>query len=424
MTRKGHEARMNAAATTGHSRTSPATAATPGTPATAWSRGGGLFELVGQSRARAIAIIGLVKNAGKTTVANAIMANVGRRFGLTSLGLDGERTDHLTGLAKPRIVPPDGTLVATTTGSLDRCHYHPDIVAELPFRTALGRVVIGRATGGAPIEVSGPTTLAQVRATVDALLDLGAEQVLVDGAINRLGSASPRVTNGLIMATGGMVGESLDEAVQVTADTFAMLTLPAAGDETLRLLGAQRSSQGRGQEDIGDTAGQGAASGAGRLVSVDERGRQQPLEIETAVGEGAAVCREIERLGTRTLYCSGALTQDFVDDLVRVLPPQRPLRLVVRDATVLVLPSIWVWRLRRRGIQVEVVEKLDVLAVTTNPFRLPQPLNARLFFDAVVDAIGDRVPVFDVVNGLAHVPGRRADAGSGPSKPTVLAQGR
>jgi hypothetical protein len=365
---------------------------------------GGLFRLVAESPSRAVAVIGLVKNAGKTTVANALMAHVDHRFGLTSLGLDGERVDHLTGLAKPRIAPPDGTLVATTTGSLDRSRYHMDIVAELPFRTALGRVVIGRASGGAPVEVSGPTTLAQVRATVDALLGLGAEQVLVDGAINRLGSASPRVSDSLIMATGGMVGDSLDEAVQITADTFDMLTLPAADAETLRQLGLQRRTA------AGRNGASGAAAGA-RLISVNERGGQEALELETAIGEGLAVCREIERLGTRTLYCSGALTQDFVDDLVRVLPPQRPLRLVVRDATVLVLPSIWVSRLRRRGIQVEVVDKLDVLAVTTNPFRLPHPLNPRLFFNAIVDVIGDRAPVFDVVNGLAHVPGEIVAAG-------------
>jgi hypothetical protein len=366
----------------------------------------GLYQLVAESPAQAVAVIGLVKNAGKTTVANAVMAHVGRRFGLTSLGLDGERTDHLTGLAKPRIVPPEGTLVATTTGSLDRSRYCMDVVAELPFRTALGRVVVGRAAGGAPVEVSGPTTLAQVRATVDKLLELGAEQVLVDGAINRLGSASPRVTDGLIMATGGMVGESLGEAVQITADTFEMLTLPAADDKTLGLLGLARRCQRR--------PANGGADGTqtcARLISVNEHGTQQPLDIETAIGEGVAVCREIERLGTRTLYCSGALTQDFVDDVVRVLPPQRPLRLVVRDATVLVLPSIWVSRLRRRGVEVEVVDKLSVLAVTTNPFRLPQPLNPKVFFNAVVDVIGDRAPVFDVVNGLAHLPGPRRGSG-------------
>ncbi len=82
---------------------------------------------------------------------------------------------------------------------------------------------------------------------------------------------------------------------------------------------------------------------------------------------------------------------------------------MVRDATVLILPAATVARLRRR-IQLEVLHPLRVLAVTTNPFRLPQPYNPKVFFDAVVDAIGDRVAVFDVVNGLAHLPARAAIA--------------
>jgi hypothetical protein len=52
-----------------------------------------------------------------------------------------------------------------------------------------------------------------------------------------------------------------------------------------------------------------------------------------------------------------------------------------------------------------------VLAVTVNPFRVPQPYQPKVFFDAVADAVGDRVPVFDVVNGRASLPGesRRPD---------------
>jgi hypothetical protein len=51
-----------------------------------------------------------------------------------------------------------------------------------------------------------------------------------------------------------------------------------------------------------------------------------------------------------------------------------------------------------------------MLAVTTNPFRLPQPYNPKVFFGAIVDAIGDRAAVFDVVNGLAHLPAHAAVA--------------
>jgi len=359
-----------------------------------------LYQLIAQSGARAVAVIGLVKNAGKTTVVNALMDNVAHRFGLTSLGLDGERTDHLTGLAKPRVAPPRGTLVATTQGSLDRSGYAMEILEELPYHTPLGRVLIGVAGGGGQVEVSGPTTLAEVRATVERLQALGAEQVLVDGAINRLGSASPRVTDGVVVATGGMVADTLDEVVAVTTATLDMLTLPAVSEETKSLVAPQELL-------------------TARAVSVDERGNQARLELDTVVGEGVTVAREVERRETQTLFIGGALTQEFVDDFTRVLAPRRRLRVVVRDATVLVLPPAIVSRFRRRGIDLEVLRPLRVLAVTTNPFRVPQPYNPKVFFSAIADAVGDRVPVFDVVHGQASLPsgrGTRDDAAPSSSE--------
>jgi hypothetical protein len=349
-----------------------------------------LYGLIARSGARAVAVIGLVKNAGKTTVVNALMDNVAHRFGLTSLGLDGERTDHLTGLAKPRIAPPKGTLVATTQGSLDRSGYVMETLEELPFHTPLGRVLIGVAGGDGQVEVSGPTTLAEVRATVQRLQALGAEQVLVDGAINRLGSASPRVSDGVVVATGGMVADTLAEVVAITTATLDMLTLPEAATTTKSLVAA---------EDL---------LGA-RAIAVDAAGRQTKLDIDTVVGEGVTVGREVDRLRTQTLFIGGALTQEFVDDFLRVLPPRRRLRIVVRDATVLVLPPATIARLRLGGIELEVLRPLRVLAVTANPFRVPQPYNPKVFFSAIADAVGDRVPVFDVVHGLASLPSSHGD---------------
>ena len=342
----------------------------------------GLDALVDAAPERSIAVIGLVKNAGKTTVVNSLLANCRRRFGLTSLGLDGERTDHLTGLAKPGIAPPRGTLVATTQGSLDRSAYQMEVVEELPFHTPLGRVVVGRASGEGKVEVSGPTTLAELRSTIERLHAHGADQVLVDGAINRLGSASPRVSEALIMATGGMVGDGLDDVVETTVATLDMLTLPQADNDTRRFMA---------------TAGIRTA----RAVSVDDRGEASPLDLHTVVGEGVAVAREVQRRRTRTLYIGGAVTRDFVDDLTRILPPRYQLRVIVRDATVLVLPATTVSRFRRRGIALQVLAPLHVLAITTNPFRVPQPYRPKLFFNAIAEAVAGRVPVFDVVNGLA-----------------------
>jgi hypothetical protein len=350
---------------------------------------GALYDIIAGSGSRSLAVIGLVKNAGKTTVVNALLANCPRRFGLTSLGLDGERTDHLTGLAKPRITPPAGTLVATTRGSLDRSRYVLDGLEELPFHTPLGPVVIGRAGGDRPVEVSGPTTLAELRVTVQRLQALGAEQVIVDGAINRIGSASPLVSDSVVVATGGMVGDTLDDVLDTTAGALDLLTLPAVGPETRRLVEEH------------------AAAGA-RAVAFTAGGVGHPLELTTVIGEGVRVAREVERLGADTLLVGGALTQEFADDFTRILPPRMELRVILRDATVLVLPPAMVGRFLRRGIRLEVLTPLRVLALTVNPFRVPQPYRPKVFFSAVAEAIGDRVPMFDVVNGFALLPGSTA----------------
>jgi hypothetical protein len=355
-----------------------------------------LYDVITGSGSRAVAVIGLVKNAGKTTVVNALLGTRRHRYGLTSLGLDGERVDHLTGLAKPRVAPPEGTLVATTIGSLERSHYALKVLEELPFHTPLGRVVIGRAGGEGAVEVSGPTTLAELRVTVERLLAHGADQVLVDGAINRVGSASPRVSDGLVLATGGMVGDALDDVLETTVAAVDMLTLPQADAATRELLEPHVAARRR-------------------AVSLDAGAHAEVLDLHTVVGEGVTVARQVERLGTRTLYVGGALTQEFVDDLARVLPPRRTLRLVVRDATVLVLPPAAVSRLRRRGVAVEVLTPLRLLAVTANPFRVPQPYQPKVFFAAVADALGGRVPLFDVVNGRAAFAGA---SGATPSLPT------
>jgi len=357
-----------------------------------------LYDMIAGSGSRSLAVIGLVKNAGKTTVVNALMANCRHLFGLTSLGLDGERTDHLTGLAKPSIAPPAGTLIATTRGSLERSHYAMEILEELPFHTPLGRVVIGRAGSEGKIEVSGPTTLAELRVTIEALQAHGADQVLVDGAINRIGSASPRVSDGVVMATGGMVGDTLDDVVGTTVATLDMLMLPEVSVATRALVTPFLARNAR-------------------AVAFAADGAFTELDLGTVVGEGVTVAREVERLATRTLYVGGALTQEFVDDFTRVLPPRHQLRVVVRDATVLVLPPTGVARFRKRGIALEVLTALRVLAVTANPFRVPQPYRSQLFFNAIADAIGDRAPIFDVVNGRASLPGEAQ-----PSDPISLTE--
>ena len=64
---------------------------------------------------KTMSIVGMCKNAGKTTVLNWFLSHSPEDhvLGLTSIGRDGESTDVVTGTEKPSIFVPAGTLIAT-----------------------------------------------------------------------------------------------------------------------------------------------------------------------------------------------------------------------------------------------------------------------------------------------------------------------
>ena len=57
------------------------------------------------------------------------------------------------------------------------------------------------------VEVAGPSAAQQVRAVSELMLHHDADQVLIDGAIDRRAASAPDVCDGLVMATGAVLGE-------------------------------------------------------------------------------------------------------------------------------------------------------------------------------------------------------------------------
>ena len=81
-----------------------------------------LARLVAEANIHRLALIGLSKNVGKTTATNHLLETLtsenfyrSDELALTSLGLDGEAADVLTGLSKPRYAPQAGLLILTTS---------------------------------------------------------------------------------------------------------------------------------------------------------------------------------------------------------------------------------------------------------------------------------------------------------------------
>ena len=300
--------------------------------------------------ARSVAVVGLAKNAGKTTVLNHLLHRLGGRAGLASLGLDGEHRDQLTGLAKPCVVPPAGCLVATAeelAGGLP-------VRRRLGMRTAVGEVVLVEAAGDAPVLVSGPPTLSELDRTVDALFEEGVERVLLEGALGRMGPAEPGRAAAVVLAAGASLAAGLDDYRLKLRLALDALDLP---------------------------------------LSVEPAG----LTLDPSAGYESEAVAQIRAAGATVVELRGALTGPLLETLLRGGDRRT---LVVADATRVIARPQQVARARRAGVAVAARRRLAISCVTTSPFHPDLPLDAQDVFAVAVEEAAGRWPVEDVVSGM------------------------
>ena len=324
---------------------------------------------------RALALVGLAKNTGKTEALAAILAEhaaAGRPIGVTSIGRDGEEHDVIDArIEKPRVRLQEGSLVATTGALLRASGLAHERLAKTGVRTPLGEVVLARLSQAGTVEVAGPSAADDLRAVSEEMLGLGAEQVLIDGAIDRRAASSPAVADGLVMATGAILGEDIGAVVATTADAVDLVRLPLAED-------------GEGDEATADSE---------RRIVLDRR-----LVLN---GEPAAIAALLrERPRAQTLAVEGALGERFLEGLLAARSERagRELRIVAGDPTKVFLSRRGPRWYARQGIAIEVQRTIALKAITVNPLA-PQShrFDSRLLRELIEQAIAD-VPVLDVLD--------------------------
>ncbi len=141
---------------------------------------------------RTIAVVGMCKNAGKTTALNHIIGGYYNDgvLGITSIGYDGEETDEITNLKKPRIEMYPGMLAATCENCLKNAEAEYKIIADTDINTVLGKIYIIEITNKGILEISGPSMVSQIERLSMQMQDLGCEKVIVDGSAGRKSFAS------------------------------------------------------------------------------------------------------------------------------------------------------------------------------------------------------------------------------------------
>ncbi|HEX4188430.1 MAG TPA: hypothetical protein VHY83_11075 [Solirubrobacteraceae bacterium] len=337
---------------------------------------------------RRLALVGLAKNTGKTETLAALLRELdaeGRLIGVTSVGRDGEERDVIDSrIEKPRVRLGAGGLVATTDALLSVSGIAHTVLENTGLRTPLGVVLIARLRERGTIEVAGPSAAEDVRAVSDAMLDHGAEQVLIDGAIDRRAASSPAVTDGLVMSTGAVLAPELEQVVSLTAGAVELVRLPLLEDPAVRALA------------LGEERGR---RGSSTLVGED----YDTLELAARFALSSEEADIAEALGSSPsahwLIVAGALPEPFMQRLLRARRGRDgELVLVVADSTHVFLSERSPEWYARQGLEIRTLTAISLAAITVNPIA-PQshrfesePLRA-----ALAERIGE-VPIFDVLD--------------------------
>ena len=344
-----------------------------------------LAGVVLASGAKSVAVVGTAKNVGKTVTMNYLARELSARgmsVGLVSSGRDGETTDSFTGEPKPSVVPPEGSWVATAEGVLGESGGLLEIadVSERPG--LLGRLVLGRVVEPSPLELVGPQSVRELAEVVAKMRSMGADIVLVDGALDRVAAANPAVTDAAILATGASADQNLKAIAGKAAFVVWLWSRPRASEPRVRALA--REALARGFVAFLD---EDASRRDGSYIL-------RPTPYRTCLGLEEEVMSRAGRAAF--VVVPGAVSAKLLMEAASW--PERD------DFAVIASSPVNVFVAEEPGVPIYVDQEMRLLALTVNPVsyrgisydpaEIASAVAAKVF-----EVSGRALPVFDVVSG-------------------------
>ena len=326
-------------------------------------------------RCRTLSITGMAKNTGKTVTLNYLLEQLKvlhKVVAVTSIGIDGEKTDQVTQTEKPEIELYEGTIFVTSEYHYRQRLLLSEILDLSEESTSLGRLVTARVLQAGKVILSGPATTGGVRRVLDRMGEYGVDLTIVDGALSRKSHASPTIADGLILSTGAAIAPDLNTIVKKTSELHDLMQLPeyeiSKADELLQIENG---------------------------IFALEDGNPVSLNIPSSLLSDKYKA-ELFSHGNH-LFLSGILT-DMMLNFLRMQPEVKNCVVIVKDFTKVFVTPMNLKLFLSKGGQLRVLKRPNLLAVTVNPvapsgFTLPSDILVKAM-EGVFD-----VPVYDVVGG-------------------------
>lgn len=320
-----------------------------------------------------LSIVGLEKNTGKTECLKYVLDNLpveSKRIAVTSIGIDGETVDQVTRTQKPEISLRQGMYFGTSEMHYRQRRLVSELIDVSDETTSLGRVVTAKALTGGKILLSGPSSSNSLRRWMRDMRRHDIDLVIIDGALSRLSSASPAVSQSLILATGAAYSANLTTLVSKTAHVVDLVNLELTSERNIKTLMPLEKG----------------------VWFIDKSGELKELDAVTSLSrdihfEGMDDCE--------TLYVAGALVDGFLEK-VRKNKSLRQVELVVRDFTKIFVAPQQFRLFIKAGGRISVLQRSKLIAVTVNP---TSPSGYVLDSDTLCDRLSEAIglPVYDLL---------------------------
>lgn len=322
---------------------------------------------------KSLSIVGLEKNTGKTVCLNYILERLPStcRVAVTSIGIDGESKDQVTGTAKPEIILKEGTVFSTSEVFYARRRVLSELLEITSERSSLGRIVTARVLRSGKVLLSGPSSAQALARWASGVEKFSPDLTIVDGALSRLSSASPVISESLILTTGAAYSVDMATLVRRTKFIVELVRLERADDTVCRKFdGIERGVWG-----------------------IDPDGNLIDFHVESSL----AIDKIKDDVAGKSVavFVAGALTDRFLG-LVSNSRRVREIDLVVTDFTKIFVSEESYRLFLKKGGSLKVLRKSKLIAVCVNPtsprgFVLDSDLLCKKMQEAV------EVPVYDIV---------------------------
>jgi hypothetical protein len=180
-----------------------------------------LDRLISTKAIKTIALVGISKNSGKTTLLDAILQLKPQlKWAVLSTGLDGETQDRLFKTPKPQVHIPRGSLFCADTPCLEG---HGSKVSILGGELYSGRKLwYLQAHEDLETEITGPSNAHDQSLAAKAMQAFGAEKVLIDGSLDRKSIAFEDTVQAIILCIGASFGTGEDIVQEIKRLTLMM----------------------------------------------------------------------------------------------------------------------------------------------------------------------------------------------------------